>query len=120
MLSAIIGAAAGLVVLLVIACFFYRHSRKNRAKCGTAMSDLASAELGMRPPTASAVILPDIDAHVSSSSAPAGNLCVHCGTTNEVSGEVCQHCRKQLHRKDVAGLLFEQVAQHVYELYKYI
>jgi len=120
MLPAIIGAAAGLVVLLAIAFFFYRRYRKTQAKSATAMSDLASAELGMRPPTAPAAALPDIEAHVGTSSAPAGNLCIHCGTTNKVSSEVCQHCRKLLCRQDVAGLLFEQVAQRVHMLNVYM
>jgi len=117
MLPAIIGAAAGLVVLLASAFFFYRRYRKTQAKSATAMSDLASAELGMRTPTAT---LPDMEAHVGTAGAPAGNLCVHCGKTNEVSREVCQHCRKLLCRQDVAGLLFEQVAQRVHMLNTYM
>jgi len=84
------------------------------------MSDLASAELGMRPQTAPAARPSDIEAHVGTANVPAGNLCVHFSTTNEVSSEVCQHCSKLLRRKDVAGLLFEQVAQHVHMLYMYI
>jgi len=111
MLPAIIGAAAGLVVLLAIAVCFYRRYRKKKAKGATAMSDLASAELGMRSPTAPAATLPDMEAHVGTAGVHTGNLCVHCGTTNDVLSEVCQHCRKLLRRKDVAGLLFEQVAQ---------
>jgi len=103
MLPAIISAAAGLQVLLAIAFFFYRRYRKKKAKGATAMSDLASAELGMRPPTVTAARPSDIEAHVGTSNVPAGNLCVHCGTTNEVSSEVCQHCRKLLHRKRCSG-----------------
>ena len=94
MLPAIISVAAGLMVLLAIAFFFYRRYRKTQANSSTAMSDLASAELGMRPPTAPAAHPLDMEAQVRTSSAPAGNLCVHCGTTNEVSSEVCQHCCK--------------------------
>jgi len=117
MLPAIISAAAGVVVLLVITFFFYLRYYK---KMATSMSDLASAELGMHPQTAPTARPSDMEAHVDTAGVPAGNLCVYCGTTNEVSSEVCQHCRKLLRRKDVAGLLFEQVAQHVHMLYMYI
>jgi len=67
MLPVIIGATVGLTVLLVIAFFLYRRCRQKVAetKCATAMSEVASAELGMCPPTAQAATLPDVEARVS-------------------------------------------------------
>jgi hypothetical protein len=76
MLPVIIGAAVGLTVLLAIAFFMYRRQWKKATETmsATAMSGLASAELGMRPPTAPVATLLDMDAHVCTSSNPAGKL----------------------------------------------
>ena len=105
MLPVIVGVAVGLTVLLAIALFLYRRYRQKvtETQGATAMSELASAELGMRPPAAPAAILPDIEAHVGTPNTPGGKLCADCGAMNDVSNEICQDCRKYLHRKDVAG-----------------
>jgi len=84
MLPAIISAATGLVLLLTIVVFFYEWYHKKNANIATAISDLASAELGMRPQTTPAARPSDIEAHVGTAGVPAGNLCVHFSTTNEV------------------------------------
>ena len=58
-LPVIIGVAVGPTVLLAIVFFLYRRYRHKAA-----VSALSSAELGMRPPTASAATLPDVAAGV--------------------------------------------------------
>ena len=77
MLQVIIVAAVGLTVLLAIALFVYRRYRQKatETKSATAMSALASTELGMRPPTAPAATLLDMEARVGTSSNSAGVLC---------------------------------------------
>jgi len=72
------------------------------------MSALASAELDMRPPTAPAATLPDIETRLGTSSNPAGKLCADCGAMNEASNGIWQDCCKSLYRKDIASLLLEQ------------
>ena len=120
MLPAIIGAAAGIAVLTAIAFFVYRRYKKTRmmphqylSKNATSISDLASVELGTCPPTAPTATSTDIEAYFSIAGPPTGQLCVECGTMNEVWSDVCQDCHKLLQRKDVAGLLFEQVALYM-------
>ena len=111
---AIIGAAAGLAVLLAIAFFFYWRYRKKAAetKRVTAVSELISGELGMLP-MAPVATVQNIEAQLSASSAQRGKLCVDCGVMNEASNEICQDCRKSLHVKMwlmMKVLLFEQVS----------
>jgi len=103
MLPLIIGAAAGLAVLLAIAFFFYRRYRKKAAetKRATAVSELVSVELGMLS-MAPVATVQNIEARLSASIAQRGKLCVDCGVMNEVSNEIYQDCRKSLHREDVA------------------
>jgi len=33
---------------------------------------------------------------------------------NEVSDDICQACRNSMHRKDIIGLLFEQVPFYIH------
>jgi len=80
MLQVIIGAAIGLTVLLAIVFFLYWRYRQKatETKSATAMSELASAELGMRLPTAPAATLVDMETRVGTSSNPAGRTASRC------------------------------------------
>jgi len=114
MLPVIIGAAAGLAVLLAIAFFFYWRYRKKalETKRVTPVSELVSGELGMLP-MAPVATVQNIQARLSASSAQRGKLCIDCGVMNEVSNDICQDCRKSLHVKMwlmMKVLLFEQVS----------
>jgi len=106
-LPAIIGAGVGFAILLVIVfCFYRRYSKTKTPKTSTAMSDVASAELGQGP----AQTRPNIEAHLSTSSTPTTILsCNDCGAMNEVSSKFCGDCHMLLQHTDVGGILGQVV-----------
>ena len=106
-LPAIIGAGVGFAILLAIVfCFHRRYSKTKTPKTSTAMSDVASAELGLGP----AQTRPNIEAHLGTSSTLTTILfCNDCGAMNEVSSKFCGDCHMLLHHTDVGGILGQVV-----------